>query len=128
MVIEELEFLAVNPQIKRPYMESEFTPEMIMDLKKCKDDPIYFIENFVKVQHPVKGVVPMALYGYQKEMLLTIHENRDCVVLASRQSGKCFLDSTSINTAMMPFGIKRAILKIVDRKTYDQLFSKRQAN
>lgn len=122
MVIEELEFLAVNPQIKRPYMESEFTPEMIMDLKKCKDDPIYFIENFVKVQHPVKGVVPMALYEYQKEMLLTIHENRDSSILASRQLGKCFLDSTSINTAVKPQGFKKLLLKFIDRKTHDKLF------
>lgn len=77
-----------NVSIKRPFQETEYTSETIMDLKRCLVDPIFFIENFVKVQHPTKGTVPMVLFEYQKEMLDAIHNNKDTVILASRQLGK----------------------------------------
>lgn len=80
--------MAANPAIKRPHKESEFTPELITELKRCSVDPIYFIENYIKVVDPIKGAVPMKLFEYQKEMLKSIHENKDTIILASRQMGK----------------------------------------
>ena len=78
----------MDSPIKRPFQETEFTPDDIRHLKRCAKDPIYFIENFVKVQHPTKGIVPMQLYEYQKEMMIGIHEHKDTIILASRQLGK----------------------------------------
>lgn len=80
--------MAANPAIKRPNANSEYTPDTIQELRKCMVDPIYFIENYIMVVDPVKGSVPMKLYEYQKEMLKSIHENKDTIVLASRQMGK----------------------------------------
>lgn len=74
--------------IKRPNQEVEYTPETIQHLKRCRQDPVYFIENFVMVQHPTKGTVPMILYEYQKRMIESIHGNKDSIILASRQLGK----------------------------------------
>jgi hypothetical protein len=74
--------------IKRPHATAEYTPDSIQELIKCKADPIYFIENYVKVHAPTKGKVPMILFDYQKEMLLAIHEHKDVIILASRQLGK----------------------------------------
>jgi len=78
----------MDSPIKRPYQESEYSPENIQDLQRCARDPIFFIENYVMVQHPTKGTVPMQLYDYQKEMLRAVHENKDTIILASRQMGK----------------------------------------
>ena len=72
-------------QIKRVGKTSEFTPEMLQELIKCKRDPMYFIENYVKVKHPKDGVMLMKLYDYQRRMLAGFHNNKDSVVLASRQ-------------------------------------------
>ena len=80
--------MASNYNIKRPNQEAEYGPEDIQHLKRCKYDPIYFIENFVMVQHPTKGTVPMILYEYQKRMIESIHNNKDSIILASRQLGK----------------------------------------
>jgi hypothetical protein len=80
--------MATNLSIKKAYAQTEYTPESIQDLIRCKSDPVYFIEKFVKVQHPTKGILPMELYEYQKRMLAAIHEKKDTVVLASRQLGK----------------------------------------
>lgn len=80
--------MAGNPAIKRPNKESEYTPELIQELIRCRKDPIYFIENYIKVVDPVRGAVPMVLYEYQREMIRSIHENKDTIILASRQMGK----------------------------------------
>ena len=65
-----------------------YTPEMIDELIMCKQDPIYFIENYVHVVHPDRGVVKMQLYPYQNKMIKGYHENRRVVVVTPRQYGK----------------------------------------
>lgn len=80
--------MAKNPQLKRAHTSSEYDPEKIMELRRCRKDPIYFMEKYVKVQHPTKGAVPFVLYEYQKEMVMAIHENKDTILLCSRQMGK----------------------------------------
>lgn len=112
----------MNSPIKRPYQESEYTPENILELKKCAQDPVYFIENYVKVQHPTRGTVPMVLYEYQKDMLNAIHTKKDVIILASRQLGKCLSGYTLINTIRKPTGFRKALLKILDKKLYDSIF------
>jgi hypothetical protein len=73
---------------KAPNKKVEFTEEQLLELAICEQDPLYFIEKFVKVQHPVKGMVPLVLYPFQREMVRSIHEHRKTVMLAARQLGK----------------------------------------
>lgn len=80
--------MAKNPNLKRAHATSEFTGDRIVELQRCAADPIYFMEKYVKVQHPTKGAVPFKLYDYQKEMVAAIHENKDTILLCSRQMGK----------------------------------------
>lgn len=115
--------MASNPNRKRAYEESEFTPENIQDLKRCRTDPVYFMKKFIKVTHPTKGMVPLELYDYQERMVDALLNNKDVIMLCSRQLGKCFSGCTSINTISEPKGLKRLILKIVNREVYDQLFN-----
>ena len=83
-----------NTQIKRAYSEDEYTPEMIMDLARCKKDPVYFIRKYVRVQHPTRGNVAFDLYEYQERYVRCLQENRFVVTLQPRQVGK------TITTAM----------------------------
>ena len=115
--------MAKNPGLKRAHETDEYTQEMIMELQKCSVDPIYFMEKYVKVQHPVKGSVPFVLYDYQKEMVMGIHENRSTVLLCSRQMGKCSSASTLLNTVVKPKGFRKFLLKLLDRETFIQLFA-----
>ena len=80
--------MAKNPNLKRAHEASEFDIDKIKELKRCQEDPIYFLETYVKVQHPTKGAVPFKLYPYQIEMVKAIHENKDTILLCSRQMGK----------------------------------------
>src|SRR5690349_21342704 len=77
-----------NPQLKRAYSTDEYTPEMIAELLKCKKDPVYFIKNYIKVQHPVKGTVPFDLYDYQERFIRHMVDNRFVITLQPRQCGK----------------------------------------
>ena len=77
-----------NPQIKRAFATDEYTPKMIMELARCSKDPIYFMRNYVKVQHPTKGVIPFDLYDYQERFVRCMHENRFVITLQPRQCGK----------------------------------------
>jgi len=79
---------ASNKNIKTAHTESEYTHEQIVELKRCADDPVYFIENYIMIQHPTKGSVPFELYDYQRDMVRAYHKERYTVVLSARQTGK----------------------------------------
>ena len=57
------------------------------EIIKCGVDPEYFIRNYVKIQHPVRGLIPFDLYDYQAVLLKDYQENRFNVVLKARQLG-----------------------------------------
>jgi hypothetical protein len=73
---------------KSPHQKSEYTEEQLIELIQCETDPFYFIENFVKIQHPTKGIVPLTLYPFQYDIIRGFHEHRNCIVLTGRQLGK----------------------------------------
>lgn len=86
--------MAKNPQLKKAFATDEYTPEMIMQLARCRKDPVYFIRNFVKVQHPTRGTIPFNMYEYQERYVRCLEDNRFVVTLQPRQCGK------TVTTAM----------------------------
>lgn len=82
-----------NPYVKKAHEETEFTPESVLELQRCAEDPIYFIEKYVKIVHPTKGAVHFKLYPYQRKLIESFHKNKDTIVLASRQVGKSICSS-----------------------------------
>ncbi len=77
-----------NQFIKRAYSESEYTPNLVQELKKCSEDPVYFIRNYVYLQHPIRGRIIFNLYDFQEELVRTCHEKKRVISLISRQMGK----------------------------------------
>jgi hypothetical protein len=75
--------------IKRPGTQTEYTPEMILELNKCSEDIWNFLP-YIKIIHPDRGIIKFEPYDFQKQILKNFQNNRFNVVLASRQSGKCF--------------------------------------
>lgn len=59
----------------------------INEIVKCGKDPIHFIENYCKVQHPTRGTVPFKLYDFQKDCIEQFIEHRFNIILKSRQLG-----------------------------------------
>lgn len=78
-----------NPLLKKTSKNIEWTPELIDEYVKCRDDPIYFAEKYIKIVHVDHGLIPIELYDYQKEIIEKITNGRRVTVVASRQCGKC---------------------------------------
>ena len=74
--------------IKKPFQNSFYTKENIDDLIKSSKDVIFFIEKFIKIQHPTKGSVNFHLYDYQKELIKTFDNYKYSIALTGRQLGK----------------------------------------
>lgn len=83
---------------KSPHTKSEYTQEQLMELIQSENDPFYFIEKFVKIQHPTKGIVPLTLFPFQYDIIRGFHEHRNCIVLTGRQLGKALPLDTPIPT------------------------------
>jgi hypothetical protein len=77
-----------NPNLKGPNVQHEYTYDQLVELAKCRKDPVYFISKYVKIQHPTRGIVPFKLRPYQERMLRGYQNNRFTVVLSARQTGK----------------------------------------
>lgn len=87
--------------VKRPNEELEYTPYQIEELMKCKDDILYFAQNYVKIVTLDHGEVIFDPYKYQLETIDLLNKNRFFVGLWARQSGK----AESIDTPIaQPFG------------------------
>lgn len=95
-----------NINLKNSGTISHFTQENILEYLKIKKDPIYFINNYCKVVHIDKGVVPFKLYPYQEQMVKHFHGINETgevnpdwnysLTLTGRQMGKCLLGNTNI--------------------------------
>lgn len=85
-----------NSNLRPQGVTISYTQEMIDELRKCKNDPVYFITNYIHVVHPDRGVVKMELYDYQEKMIDMYDKNRKVVFLTSRQQGKCQTLNTKV--------------------------------
>ena len=60
----------------------------VREIIRCGKEPDYFFKNYLKIQHPVKGLIPFKMYDFQKKIVQTIHDNRFTIAKLPRQSGK----------------------------------------
>ena len=65
-----------NPNLKKVNTPVEFTKENIIEFQKCAEDPIYFMETYMKIVSLDEGLVPFKMYNFQKDIVRTIHDNR----------------------------------------------------
>lgn len=77
-----------NPNIKKAGVAYNYTEEEITEYVKCAQDPTYFIKKYVKIISLDDGLVTFDMRDYQERMVEAYHENRFCVTLTSRQTGK----------------------------------------
>jgi len=66
----------------------KLTKEQMKDeIRKCGADPIYFLKNYVRITHPLKGLIPFTTYDYQDDLLKDFNDHRFNIVLKARQLG-----------------------------------------
>lgn len=77
--------------VKKAHAPQRYTLEEVEHLEACMDPitgPLYFAKNFIKIQHPVHGSMPFEPYEYQVKLIQAYAENKQCIAMLPRQSGK----------------------------------------
>jgi hypothetical protein len=77
-----------NPLLKRANTQIQFTEEQIIEFLKCKEDPVYFAKNYIKIVSLDHGLVPFEMYPFQEKLVRNFHENRFNICKMPRQTGK----------------------------------------
>lgn len=54
---------------------------------KCKINPRYFIENYVKIVHQKRGIIPFDMYDFQERALSDLFKYDYTITLKARQMG-----------------------------------------
>ena len=90
-----------NPNLKKAGTPIQFTKKQIDEWIRCKNDPIYFAMNYIKIISLDEGLIPFKMYDFQKKILNDFHENRFNIAKLPRQTGK----STTVVAYLLYYAI-----------------------
>jgi hypothetical protein len=77
-----------NPLLKKANTKIEFTQEQILEFVKCKEDPVYFAHNYIKIVSLDEGLTQFHPYEFQEKLINNFHKNRFNICKMPRQTGK----------------------------------------
>lgn len=77
-----------NPNLKRSGVSVNWTPDLVQEYMKCKEDVVYFVTKYMKIININKGLINFIPYPYQENMLKTMADERYTVIATARQAGK----------------------------------------
>ena len=77
-----------NPYLKKANVPTNFSPKQVKEFIKCSQDPVHFIQKYIKIVSLDKGLVPFDMYDFQVDMVRKFDEDRFNIAKLPRQSGK----------------------------------------
>jgi len=75
--------------------------ELRKEIIKCGKNPAYFINNYAKITHPMRGLIPFHLYNFQSQLLEDFEDYRFNVILKARQLGISTVTAAYVAWMMM---------------------------
>jgi len=90
-----------NPNLKKANTPIEFTQEQIEEFIKCKNDPVYFANNYIKIVSLDEGLTQFHPYHFQERLITRFHENRFNICKMPRQTGK----STTVVSYLLHYAV-----------------------
>jgi hypothetical protein len=90
-----------NPLLKKANTPIEFTEEQVIEFFKCKEDPVYFARNYIKIVSLDHGLVPFKMYPFQERLIQNFHDNRFNICKMPRQTGK----STTVVSYLLHYAV-----------------------
>jgi hypothetical protein len=90
-----------NPNLKKANTPIEFTQENIEEFIRCKEDPVYFAANYVKIVSLDEGLTQFNPYHFQEKLINNFHENRFNICKMPRQTGK----STTVISYLLHYAV-----------------------
>jgi hypothetical protein len=113
--------------LKRANLPFEYTPEEWNELKKCKEDILYFAYNYCNIQtgDGVKLIKDgEGLRDFQEEILLAFKNNKMNILMASRQTGKSVTSAIFILWFLLFHAEKTALIVADNFTTTRELLDK----
>ncbi len=104
-----------------------FTPtreEIRKELLLCGKSPAFFIENYCKINHPLKGLIPFKLFPFQRQLATDFKTHRFNIVLKARQLGISTLAAAYIAHLMLFYRSKTVLVLATKMKTSANLVKK----
>ena len=90
-----------NPNLKKANTAIEFTQEQIYEFMRCKEDPVYFANNYIKIVSLDEGLTQFHPYHFQEKLINNFHENRFNICKMPRQTGK----STTVISYLLHYAV-----------------------
>ena len=90
-----------NPNLKKANTAIEFTQEQIEEFIKCKSDPVYFANNYIKIVSLDEGLTQFHPYHFQERLIERFHANRFNICKMPRQTGK----STTVVSYLLHYAV-----------------------
>ena len=102
-------------------MATKNKSRQVTEIIKCGKDPTYFFNNYLKIQHPVKGLISFDTFAFQDDCVQDFIDHRFNIVLKSRQLGMSTL-SAAYAVWMAIFQRDKNILIIATKLSVAQNF------
>ena len=100
-----------NPNLKRANTTIQWSEEQIVEFLACKEDPVYFAKNYIKIVSLDHGLVPFKMYPFQEKLVTNFHKNRFNICKMPRQTGKSTtVVSYLLNYSLFNYKVNIAIL------------------
>ena len=90
-----------NPLLKKANTAIEFTEDQIIEFLKCKQDPVYFANNYIKIVSLDEGLTQFHPYHFQEKLIHNFHNNRFNICKMPRQTGK----STTVVSYLLHYAL-----------------------
>ena len=90
-----------NPNLKKANTSIEFSENQILEFMRCKQDPVYFANNYVKIVSLDEGLTQFHPYHFQEKLINNFHNNRFNICKMPRQTGK----STTVVSCLLHYAV-----------------------
>ena len=87
-----------NPNLPSKDARFEYTPHMIKEIEKSKNNMLHFAQGYFYIVDPDKGKTQIELYPFQRRVLRGVRDNRFNIILSPRQASKALALDTPIPT------------------------------
>ena len=75
--------------------------QILKEIIKSGKDAVYFINNYAKISHPMRGLIPFKTYDFQTDLVNNYNDHRFTVILKARQLGISTITAAYVAWMMM---------------------------
>ena len=101
--------------------------EILKEVIRSGKDPVYFINNYAKISHPLKGLIPFNTYDFQTDLIENFNDHRFNIILKARQLGISTITAAYVAWMMMFHRDKNVLVIATKFQTASNLVKKVKA-